>query len=540
MHTNPYSIPPLICSFFIFSFGLYVLLKCPKSPPNRAFFLLCLSTTTWLSLYALNFTISYINENLGVLLYKIGYCGVAFIGITFFHFFAVFYDDPHLKKAIKINYIFGVLICVLIFKTNLLVSGLIPYFWGLYPKAGPAHPIFLVYFLSLCVVANYLSFKTLFSPTSSFQIKNQAKYIFISFSIFTFACLDFLPNYGIEIYPAGYIYATLFIIIVGYAAIKHNLLEVNIVIQKGLIYSLLIALITIIYLISVLLFERIFQGFFGYRNSASTGTALLIALIFIPLKDKIQKFIDKIFLKGSPIEIAKENEYLRKEVAQAERFKSIALLASGIAHEIKNPLTPIRTFLEYLPQKSNDKEFIKKFGGIARSSVDRIDELINELLKFAKPAPLQLNETDINKLITSTLELLSSEFLKHNIRVNKNFIDKFSLNVDQNQIRQALLNVFLNAIDAMPNGGTLTVKTANIRKNREKMYQILVQDTGEGIAKEDLSHIFDPFFTKKDKGTGLGLSITNGIIMEHGGKIHAESKAGEGATFIIELPITTA
>lgn len=538
MQVNPYSIPPLICSIFIFSFGLYVLLRNPISPTNRSFFLLSLSTATWLSCYAINFTISYLNENLTLFFYKIGYSGVAFIGITFFHFFAVFYEAQSLRKTITINYILGVLLVFLIFKTDLIISGLTRYFWGLYPKAGPLHPIFLIYFLSLCGIVNYLNFKTLRSPSASTQKKTQAKYIFVSFLIFTFACLDFLPNYGIEIYPAGYIYATLFTIIVGYAAIKHNLLEINFVIKKGLIYSLLIAIVSILYSISILLFERIFQWLLGYKDLlASTCTVIIIALIFIPLKEKIQKLIDKIFLKGTPIEIAEENKLLRNEVIRAEKMKSVALLASGMAHEIKNPLTPIRTFLEYLPQKSNDKEFLKKFGSLARSSVNQIDELIDELLKFAKPAPLHLTKTDINKLITSTAELLSSEFLKHNIRVNKNFAAKILLDVDHNQIRQALLNIFLNAIDAMPNGGTLTIGTAIVLKNEEKMCRISVQDTGTGIAKEDLSHIFDPFFTKKDTGTGLGLSITNGIITEHGGKIRAGSAPGEGTKFTIELPV---
>src|SRR5204863_2274728 len=113
------------------------------------------------------------------------------------------------------------------------------------------------------------------------------------------------------------------------------------------------------------------------------------------------------------------------------------------------------TFLEYLPKKSNDKEFIKKFGGLAYASVERIDELINELLRFAKPGPLNLADTDIRKLIELTLALLSNEFIKHNITIVKHFTNNRHLIIDQNQVRQALLNIFLNAIEAMPSGGTL-------------------------------------------------------------------------------------
>src|SRR5205085_12493549 len=146
-------------------------------------------------------------------------------------------------------------------------------------------------------------------------------------------------------------------------------------------------------------------------------------------------------------EILQENALLLREVAQTEKMKSIATLASGMAHEIKNPLTPIKTFLEYLPKKSDDKEFVRKFGGLARSSVERIDELINELLKFAKPAPLHVAKVAINKLVNSTLELLSNEFIKHNIKIVKNFAARnMFIYIDENQMRQALLNIFLNAV----------------------------------------------------------------------------------------------
>jgi two-component system sensor histidine kinase HydH len=133
------------------------------------------------------------------------------------------------------------------------------------------------------------------------------------------------------------------------------------------------------------------------------------------------------------------------------------------------------------------------------------------------------------------LELLNNEIIRHKINLNTSFDNKnILINIDYNQIKQALLNIFLNAINAMPNGGTLTIDSS-FRGNDKLLFSI--SDTGCGIAPKDLPHIYDPFFSKKDHGTGLGLSITHEIIKNHNGRIYAESELGKGTTFRVELPI---
>ena len=245
--------------------------------------------------------------------------------------------------------------------------------------------------------------------------------------------------------------------------------------------------------------------------------------------------MDRFFFKGTPVEIAEQNELLRREVAEKEKFKAVATLAGGVAHEIKNPLTAIQTFSEFLPQKLNDKEFLNKFAAIVGTEVNRIDQLVHQLLDFAKPSPLSLKETNIHNLIDETLDFLNSKFIQHKIKIEKKYdINKESLlSVDPIQLKQVFMNIFLNAIDAMSQSGTLTVAT----KTTDASLEIIIQDTGCGITPKDLSHIFDPFFSNKDNGTGLGLSITHGIIQEHKGKIRVESVGGQGTDFTIELPV---
>ena len=314
-------------------------------------------------------------------------------------------------------------------------------------------------------------------------------------------------------------------------------MDINIVIKRSIIYSLLVATISLTYLLSVLISQHLFSQYFGY--SSTIIGSVIIAIAFIPLRNGIQNFVDRFFFKATPIEIAQQNEQLRQEVAQTERMKSIAILASGMAHEIKNPLTPIKTFSEQLPSRLDDKEFLLKFSKIINKEVDRIDSLVQELLSFSKPSPPQLKKVNIHQLIEQTLELLNNEIIRHKINLNTSFQNiNILLNIDPNQIKQALLNIFLNAIDAMSNGGILTVNTCVIARMKRKQSLIIeISDTGCGIAPKDLSHIFDPFFSKKDHGTGLGLSITHEIIKNHKGKIIAESELGKGTTFRIELPL---
>ncbi|HPB69086.1 MAG TPA: ATP-binding protein, partial [Candidatus Omnitrophota bacterium] len=275
--------------------------------------------------------------------------------------------------------------------------------------------------------------------------------------------------------------------------------------------------------------------------SISTSIAFFLGLVFIPLKDKIQYIIDKAFYKGSPQEIAQENISLRKEIADKERLRAVATLASGMAHEIKNPLTAVKTFTEYLPSKKNDPQFLDKFARIVSKEVGRIDNLVNQLLDFAKPVPLNLKNTAIEHLIEDTLIFLNNDFIKHNISIRRQYSssDQHLLKIDHNQFKQALLNLFLNAIEAMPDGGELTLGITG-RPSSPDILRISIQDTGHGIAPEDIKHIFDPFFSKKDSGTGLGLAITQGIIQEHGGKINVETQSGVGTKFTIEMPLNYA
>lgn len=230
----------------------------------------------------------------------------------------------------------------------------------------------------------------------------------------------------------------------------------------------------------------------------------------------------------------------------SEKLAALGTMAAGMAHEIKNPLVALRTFTQILPLKWNDSEFREKFIAIVPTEIEKINKIAENLLKFGRPSKPEFKHLNVNTVLEEVLELLENQFKKNNIRITTKFAQTPLINGDDGQLSQAFLNILLNAVQAMPNGGELIVKTdiGDIIKlgqgtpRRKTIPTVFVEitDTGAGIPEENLKNLFDPFFTTKEKGTGMGLPITLRIIEEHNGSIKVKSKSDEGTTFLIMLP----
>ena len=239
---------------------------------------------------------------------------------------------------------------------------------------------------------------------------------------------------------------------------------------------------------------------------------------------------------------------LELQVRRTDRLASLGTLAAGMAHEIKNPLVSIKTFTQLLPERYEDADFRETFFSLVGGEVKRIDSIVNQLLRFSRPSKPILSTTSLHELLQSTLKLLQQQMRSKNIQLATSFTaTPDRINADGDQLSQAFINFFLNAIESMKERGTLTVTTtlpsAEASHNawwnhpNHPMILLAIQDTGEGIPKEDLGHIFDPFFTTKAQGTGLGLSVAHGIIHEHDGVINVQSELGRGTTFTIAIPL---
>ncbi|MBI5374506.1 MAG: PAS domain S-box protein [Candidatus Schekmanbacteria bacterium] len=235
-----------------------------------------------------------------------------------------------------------------------------------------------------------------------------------------------------------------------------------------------------------------------------------------------------------------EKKNLEKQLIQSEKLSAVGELTAGLAHEIGTPLNIISGRAEYLLSLVKDEPKITSGLKSIIRQIDRITLLIQQLLKFTRSEKRESRELDINRVIKDTLLLLETKLDKSGVMVNKIFSEDIPLmEGDENQIQQVFINLFLNALHAMPEGGELEIKTKwNNESGKSGTIEIVVSDTGAGIEEKNISRIFDPFFTTKEigKGTGLGLAVTYGIIKDHGGTIDVISKVNTGTSFYITFP----
>ncbi len=229
-----------------------------------------------------------------------------------------------------------------------------------------------------------------------------------------------------------------------------------------------------------------------------------------------------------------ERRRLQEQLRRTERIAELGTLASGMAHEIGTPMNVILGRAEYLMERTSD-ETLKKGLQTIVTQVERITRVMNQLLAFARRRPVNRLPVDLRKILADCLEIFHERLSRHGIQVDVNADDTLpQAEADADQISQVLLNLIINAVHAMPEGGALQFGVSG----DDGMVRLTVSDTGHGIAKEDMAKIFDPFFTTKEvgKGTGLGLTVVKGIMEEHGGGISVESEPGRGTVFTLQLP----
>jgi len=223
-----------------------------------------------------------------------------------------------------------------------------------------------------------------------------------------------------------------------------------------------------------------------------------------------------------------------EQLRRADRLSALGELSAGMAHEIRNPLGSIKGAVEILKDDYRPDEAKYEFIRILQKETDRLNQIVQEFLGFARPKQPEFQVADLNKSIESVLTLTAQEAKKAGVTVEKSLdpsIGKRSLDVGL--LKQAFLNLILNAIQAMPQGGVLSVESGL----REHALEVTIRDTGIGIPEENRKKLFSPFFTTKKNGTGLGLAITYRIIQNHRGTIDVKSEQGKGTTFAVKIPI---
>jgi len=337
--------------------------------------------------------------------------------------------------------------------------------------------------------------------------------------------------------------------VVGVLVVAESMKEMHNMIYKVQVHSIILAIITIAFLSFVLGF--LFLKFINIPIKKLTETMKkaeegdLNVRVNVKSRDEMGRLAENLNIMIEKLNFAKEEaeQYHQELIQRADRMASIGELASGIAHEIRNPLAGIQGAIQILANDFSKEDPRKQVTDEIQKQIYKLERLVKDLLNFAKPVPKNYLPTDINQLVDKVLSFfMTQRGRSEDFKIEKRFVSSLPKTmIDPSSMEQAFLNIILNAQKAMPKGGTFTVSTVVLPRRKDdgkevQEVQVIFEDTGFGIPGENLPKIFNPFFSTRSDGTGLGLSITKNIVEQHGGKIEVESQVNVGTKFIITLP----
>ncbi len=531
---DPYVVSGLLSFIVNLGIGGFVVAQAPKKKRNQLFGLFSVAVSGWSIGSFLENVIP--DPELALRVLRINYCFAIVLPAFYVHFAYVLVGTLEKRRA-EIRCLYGISLALLPFAFSSLFIETLHVMEPYDFRISQPGPVYYGFFGFFCyAIWRVLSTLGKAFVSSSGMRRTELGYLVVANTVAVLAGFEYFSKvFGLAKRPPVDDYLLVgYFGILAYAIVRHHLLDIRIVLRRSLVYSLLIACITALYLVMVLVLERGFQGFVGYKSVfATTLVAFVIAVCFNPLRDRLQAFVDRALFKATTVELAAQREQLLSELRRSEQMKAVGTLAAGLAHEIKNPLASIKTFTGYLDSHYTDPAFRAKFQKIVGGEVERINLIVQQLLEFAKPVPPKLTPLQVHELIDGTLDFLSNELLQKQVEVRRNYGSAASILGDPQQLKQVFLNLLLNSLQAMNGHGRLSVTT--VIQGSELL--VTIQDNGAGIAPQDLPHIFEPFFSTKPTGTGLGLAVVQGIIKEHGGRIAVESQVERGTTMTLNLPV---
>ena len=637
---NPFSIYPFATGIGIVLLGLFVVINNLKGYANRAFGLFCFVFSIWL--FGFSFQYSSANEATGIFWSRIVYLGVCFASAAFYHFIRAFLKIKTKKWIPLFLYLLSSIFFYLCWIRNGLLDGVYKYYWGYFPKKGPLHPIFIVYIICVSAYTLTILFKRYretrkLSPSEG----NRIRYVFIAFAIGNIVMVNFFPTYGVPIFPIADLAMSALMIVIAYAIVRHQLLDIEVIIKKTLVFAGLLASVFLMLILPTLIIQEylfrgagiggrliglsisgiiiiftmrkiesslinvtdryLFQKKYDYKELLKTFTEEVLTVLdlrqlialtkdklteiikmescdvslfddeketpiitakgerIIPLtlnnrnigvlklgkkksdEDYTQDDMDILLPLARTLAIAISNAQLfdelgkaQAEAAQKEKMATIGTLAAGMAHEIRNPITTIKVFSEYLPDKLKEPAFMSKYKNIVIKEIDKIDHIIQTMVDFStSDAPSEVNDVSLNEAVDDVVVLIGLDInTVDRIKFVKNILPSLpKIRVNKKDLDEILLNLIQNAIHAIKDKGIITF-SASEDKNSVRLG---IQDTGCGMSEDVLKHIFSPFFTTKSKGFGLGLFVVKELVKRNSGKVFVESKVGEGTKFDLEF-----
>ena len=291
--------------------------------------------------------------------------------------------------------------------------------------------------------------------------------------------------------------------------------------------------LTAVYLVHILRHWS-HQPFYSFQQYAEIAVYFVVAILIGALSRAQRRARERLETAGAELtEAYRKLNDMFDQLRHADKLAALGQLSSGIVHEIRNPLGSIQGAVEILGRGLPSGDPKREFAEIARAELARLNKLLNEILRFSKPAAPNPMPTDPAQLIEAALRLCSDQAKQQSVDVEVDTATGTNrILVDPEQIKQVLLNILINALQVQPKGGRVKIQT----RTEASETVMSIRDSGPGISQEDLDRIFDPFFTTKGEGTGLGLSISYQLVRNNGGRIRVTSPSGEGACFEIGFP----
>ena len=232
---------------------------------------------------------------------------------------------------------------------------------------------------------------------------------------------------------------------------------------------------------------------------------------------------------------------LERQMRRSEKLAAVGELSAAIAHEIRNPLTAISGCVEMLSGSPTVGESDKRLMGIVLRETDQLNQWISDFLNYSRPSPMQMRVFDFDQMVADVVEVFRKDenVLSKGLNLNLERVGTLQVLGDSARIKQVLYNLLANAEQSMKDAGEITIGLSALMATSRPQVELRVVDRGEGIERQNLDRIFQPFFTTKDRGTGLGLAVIHRVIEDHDGLIRVDSEPGRGTTFTVQLPLTT-
>ncbi len=443
------------------------------------------------------------------------------------------------KNILRAAYFFSLVFILLVF-TPLFVKDIAPAAgFKYYPQPGIAYPFFALYLLS-CFIYGFAQLVLVLRRTGGAD-HQRLLYVFVASLIgFAGGVTAFFPVFNINFPVLSHLSLPIYVAITVYAIVKHKLLDISIIVREGMVYSALTVLFAGFYVLVVLIANYSLSHFIQLNPVLAMILVVFVSvMVFQPVRDRVQGIVDRLFFMGEYLyqkmidDLSRENRKLFRSLLQADKLAALGTLSAGMAHEIKNPLAALVAMTQMLPENSSDEEFMRDYREMVPRQLERINRIVENLLKAGEGPKLEKKDVDVNSIIAEVLELNAGLGRKHGVEVLCRLAPLPAVHADPGQLQLVFSNLVLNAMQAMPDGGRLEIA------GWESSGRIFVQvaDKGIGIPADKLDKIFDPFFSLRDGGIGLGLFTAYRIIQEHGGMIEVESQIGKGTKFTLWLPI---